>query len=129
MKSVIIYASTHHGNTKKVVEAISKECGVDLVDATKVPEKDLSGYDAIGFASVNLPENKKIFYICTYGAKGSYKSIEKVTAGRNATLLGNFGCKGFNTFGPFKLIGGTGKGCPTEKDLQAAVDFYKGLDK
>ena len=39
MKSVIIYASTHHGNTKKVVEAISKECGVDLVDATKVPEK------------------------------------------------------------------------------------------
>ena len=62
---------------KKVVEAISKECGVDLVDATKVPEKDLSGYDAIGFASgiyaskfhqsvlnfasVNLPEDKKIF--------------------------------------------------------------------
>lgn len=129
MKSVIIYASTHHGNTKKVVEAISKECGVDLVDATKVPEKDLSGYDAIGFASVNLPEDKKIFYICTYGAKGSYKSIEKVTAGRNATLLGTFGCKGYNTFGPFKLIGGTGKGCPTEKDLQAAVDFYKELDK
>lgn len=30
---------------------------------------------------------------------------------------------------PFKLIGGTGKGCPTEKDLQAAVDFYKELDK
>lgn len=145
MKSVIIYASTHHGNTKKVVEAISKECGVDLVDATKVPEKDLSGYDAIGFASgiyaskfhqsvlnfasVNLPEDKKIFYICTYGVKGSYKSIEKVTAGRNATLLGTFGCKGYNTFGPFKLIGGTGKGCPTEKDLQAAVDFYKELDK
>lgn len=63
MKSVIIYASTHHGNTKKVVEAISKECGVDLVDATKVPEKDLSGYDAIGFASGIYAS--KISSVCT----------------------------------------------------------------
>lgn len=144
MKSIIIYASTHHGNTEKLVQAIAKECGVDMVDATKVPEKDLSGYDAIGFASgiyasrfhqsvlnfasVNLPEDKKIFFICTYGAKESFKSIEKVTAGRNAEIIGKFGCKGYNTFGPFKLIGGTGKGCPTEKDLQAAVEFYKNLE-
>jgi flavodoxin len=27
----IIYASVHHGNTKKVVEAIAKECGVELI--------------------------------------------------------------------------------------------------
>ena len=144
MKSIIIYASTHHGNTEKLVQAIAEECGVDTVDATKVPEKDLSGYDAIGFASgiyaskfhqsvlnfasVNLPEDKKIFFICTYGAKESFKSIEKVTAGRNAEIIGKFGCKGHNTFGPFKLIGGTGKGCPTEKDLQDAVEFYRTIE-
>ena len=51
MKTVIIFASTHHGNTKKVVDAISKECDVELVDATKVHEKDLREYDLIGFAS------------------------------------------------------------------------------
>jgi flavodoxin len=27
----IIYASVHHGNTKKVVEAIAKECEVELI--------------------------------------------------------------------------------------------------
>jgi flavodoxin len=48
---VIIYASVHHGNTEKVVKAIEKSCDVELIDATKVTEKDLNGYDAIGFAS------------------------------------------------------------------------------
>ena len=51
MKSVIIYASTHHGNTKKVVEAIASKCDVELIDATRVHEKNLSEYDLIGFAS------------------------------------------------------------------------------
>ncbi len=37
----IIYASVHHGNTKKVVEAIARECEVELIDATKVKVKAL----------------------------------------------------------------------------------------
>ena len=51
MKTIIVYASTHHGNTKKVVDAIAEECGAELVDATAVREKELSDYDLIGFAS------------------------------------------------------------------------------
>ena len=51
MKAAIIYASVHHENTKKVVEAIAGENAVDLIDATKEKERDLSGYDLIGFAS------------------------------------------------------------------------------
>lgn len=39
MKSIIIYASSHHGNTKKVVDAIAKECEVELLDAGSVREK------------------------------------------------------------------------------------------
>ncbi len=51
MKTVIVFASTHHGNTHKVVDAISREFDVELIDATKVHEKDLKEYDLIGFAS------------------------------------------------------------------------------
>ena len=47
MKTAIVYASVHHGNTKKIVDEIAKDQNVDLVDATQVKEKDLSGYDAI----------------------------------------------------------------------------------
>lgn len=42
-------------------------------------------------------------------------------------LVGRFSCKGFDTFGPFKLIGGVAKGHPDDRDLAAAVEFYKKL--
>ena len=94
MKTVIIYASVHHNNTKELVCAIAAENDIDVVDATKITEKDLSGYDLIGFASgiyfgklhqsvinfaeVNLPENKDVFLICTYGGKPVFDSIKKI---------------------------------------------------
>ena len=34
---------------------------------------------------------------------------------------------GFDTYGPFKIIGGLKKGHPTEKEIQDAVVFYNGL--
>ena len=52
MKTAIVYASVHHGNTEKVVKAIvEKHPEVELIDATKSGLKDLASYDLIGFAS------------------------------------------------------------------------------
>ncbi|MCI7066468.1 MAG: flavodoxin, partial [Butyrivibrio crossotus] len=51
MKTAIVYASVHHGNTKKIVDEIAKNEEVDLIDATQIKEKSLSEYDLIGFAS------------------------------------------------------------------------------
>ncbi len=143
-KAVIIYASTHHGNTKKVVDAIAKEFDVELVDATQVHEKDLTDYDLIGFASgiyaaqfhqqiknfaqANLPQNKKIFFIMTSAMNKDFtKSMADSIKGKNAEVVGKFTCFGYNTFGPFKLIGGTSKGHPDENDLKDAVEFYRTL--
>ncbi len=145
MKSIIIYASTHHGNTKKVVDAIADECDIEVIDATKVREKDLKTYDLIGFASgifftkfseqvlnfarVNLPTNKDVFFIATAGnpMKGNFNSIAEVAKDKSCNERGRFQCKGFDTYGPFKLVGGIQKGHPDETELRAAVDFYKGL--
>ena len=143
MKTAIIYASVHHGNTKKVIDEIAKTNEVDLIDATQITEKDLSGYDLIGFASgvyygkfhqsvlkfasVNLIENKNVFLMCTYGGSEAFKSMETIIEDKHDTLVGRFSCKGFDTFGPFKLIGGVAKGHPDNKDLAAAVEFYRNL--
>ncbi len=144
MKSCIVYASTHHGNTKKVVDAIAKEFEVDLIDATQEQTKDLSEYDLIGFASgiyaaqfhqqvknfaqANLPQNKKIFYIMTSAMNKDFsKSMADSVKGRNAEVVGRFSCHGYNTFGPFKLVGGTSKGHPDEDDLKDAVEFFRKL--
>ena len=46
---------------------------------------------------------------------------------KHDNIVGRFSCKGFDTFGPFKLIGGVSKGHPDDKDLAEAVEFYNGL--
>ena len=42
MRKAIVYASIHHGNTEKLVKSIAEECQVDLIDAVKQPDADLS---------------------------------------------------------------------------------------
>ena len=144
LKIAIVYASVHHGNTKKIVDEIAKVQDVELVDATRVKEKDLSGYDAIGFASgiyygkfhqavlnfatVNLPQDKKVFLICTHGGSvATFQSMKTLLKGKHANLIGKFSCKGYDTYGPFRFVGGIAKGHPNEKDLAVAIDFYKGI--
>lgn len=50
MKTAIVYCSVHHGNTKKLLDAIASENQVDLIDVTQNPDVDLNAYDRIGFA-------------------------------------------------------------------------------
>lgn len=146
MRSVIIYASVHHNNTMKLVEAIATEhpTEVDIIDATKTKTANLSGYDLIGFASGiyygkfhedvlafakdYLPEGKKVFLMCTCGGKAVYKSMEEIIENKAGIIVGRFSSKGYDTFGPFKLIGGISKGHPDENDIKAAKDFFKSLN-
>lgn len=44
---------------------------------------------------------------------------------RVAVHLGEYSCKGYDIFGPFKLIGGIAKGYPNANDLQKARAFYQ----
>lgn len=76
MKTAIIYYSKHHGNTKKVLDA-----------------------------------------------------IRQAVAGKNVNILGEYGCLGFNTYGPFKLIGGIAKNHPDSTDIEKAIAFYNNLYK
>ena len=142
MKTAIVYYSQHHGNTKKLLDAIA-ECGdVTLFDITKGMPDSLEEYDIIGFASgiyfqkfkdtvlkcakEKLPKGKKVFLIYTYGAKrdGQTKGMKAIIEEKECTFLGEYGSFGFDTFGPFKLIGGIAKGRPNEEDIAGAVEFY-----
>ena len=38
-----------------------------------------------------------------------------------------FGTQGYDTFGPFKLVGGLAKGHPTQDEISASVKFYQEL--
>ena len=143
MKIAICYYSRHHGNTRKVAEAMALEGGADLIDVTTRQTVRLEEYDCVGFASgiygfefhravtafarQYLPEGKPVFFVCTYGAlRGAgAKELEKLARERGCPVLGTFGCKGYDTFGPFRLVGGIAKGHPDEQDLKNAREFFR----
>ena len=145
MKTAILYYSEHHGNTKKLLDAIAAKNDVDLIDVTKAGSADLAGYDRIGlasgvyyanfakqliaFAQEHLPEGKDVFYIYTHGApKGGFlTAIRSIAENKKCRELGSYHCLGFDTFGPFKLVDGIAKGHPTEEEIKNAAAFYKGL--
>ena len=93
MRTAIVYYSAHHGNTRKLAEAVAQGREVTLMDALAVKSADLSGYDLIGFASGiyfgkfhqsvvefaknNLPREKKVFFLATYGGSNGTKAIEE----------------------------------------------------
>jgi flavodoxin len=145
MKTAIVYYSRHHGNTKKLLDAISESNEVTLIDVTEQPSADLSAYDRIGlasgiyynsfskqlleFAEKHLPEKKEVFYIYTHGApKGMFlNAVRKIAEQKHCREIGSYHCLGFDTFGPFKLVGGIAKGHPTEEEIKEAVAFYQKL--
>lgn len=145
MKTAIVYYSAHHGNTKKLIDAIAEGHEVTLINAARETSADLSEFDLVGFASGiyyskfhksvlqfakdNLPGGKRSFFLYTYGAKkdGYTKAIRAAAEGCSAKVLGEYGCLGFDSFGPFKLIGGMAKGHPTADEIQGAVQFVDGL--
>lgn len=145
MKTAIVYVSTHHGNTKKLAEAIAEEYGVALIDGTEESAPDLADYDCIGFASgiayykfyhdmldlmeACLPEGKKVFFLYTCGImRPDYTKLASETARRkNCVILGEYGCLGFDTYGPFGLMGGIAKGHPDDAEIRAAVEFFRGI--
>lgn len=145
MKTAICYYSRHHGNTLSVLDAMTEGCDVDLIDVTVRMAVRLDQYDRIGFASgiyfskfspvvVNfarqyLPEGREVFFVYTYGApKVSLPgNITAAVKEKGCRILGQFGCRGYDTFGPFKLIGGLAKGHPDAQDLKKAKQFFEGL--
>lgn len=149
MKTAIIYYSKHHENTKQLLDAIQKSSSdeITLIDVTTTASANLEAYDLIGFASGiyyskfekrvlqfaknYTPNGKDVFFLYTYGAEkaGYTKAIREALSGTNANILGEYGCFGFNTFGPFKLIGGIAKNHPNNTEIRNAISFYKNLYK
>ena len=144
-RTVIIYASLHHGNTRKVVEATAGRYDIEQIDVSKQRRSDLSGFDLIGFASgidfgrfygsverflkENLPPNKKVFFLYTCARKNECftETMRSAALEKGAVLLGEYGCKGYNTYGPWKMIGGMNRNHPTDAELESAVQFYESL--
>lgn len=144
MKTLIICGSTHHGNTRKLCDAIAAaEPDVDLLAVGRGPIP-WEGYGRIGFASgvafgkfypaiteaaQSIPAGKEVFFLYTCGknSRDFSEQLAETVKARDCTVLGSYGCKGFDTYGPFKLIGGINKDHPDRAERDGAVAFYRRL--
>lgn len=152
MEALIIYSSVHHGNTEKIAKKIASVLKAELAKPDEIMNKDALGkYDLIGFGSgiyfgkhhenlldfvSKMPKmkNKKAFIFSTSGAEeGTFnefnEELSKKLSDKGFEIVGEFSCRGFDTFGPFELIGGLNKGRPDKKDLKDAEEFAKSLKK
>lgn len=147
MKKAIIFCySIHHGNTRKIAEACMERCGAELVMLPCRELPDLREYALVGFASgiymsafgrpmIELTDKleglngKDCFTMYTSGAASDKLDLAfaQKLENKGAHVVGRFSCRGLDTFGPFKLVGGLRKGHPNSEDIEAAVGFFKSL--
>ena len=145
MKSLVVYASVSHGNTEKVARVISEVLGADLMDAKAVAPAVINGYELIGFGSGifygkfhagllklvdTIPSSKSkafIFSTSGFGRTDPHAKLWSILELKGFTKGGDFACKAWDTWSPFKLVGGINKGRPDERDLEKASEFAKQL--
>ncbi|MCR5032506.1 MAG: flavodoxin [Lachnospiraceae bacterium] len=145
-KTAIVYYSAHHGNTKRLLDAIKKEdLSIKLIDVTKTPIFDLSEYKRLGVASGiyysgfsqeiyqfmenNLPAGKQVFALYTAGIlrKGYTRDVQIIAEHKKCVYLGEYGCRGYDTMGPIKFIGGINLHHPTQEEILKAVIWYRSI--
>lgn len=150
MKTVIVYVSIHHKNTEKIARAMADVLNAELLSPPHVDVNTLADYDLIGFGSgiyfgkhhktlLTLADElpvltKKAFIFSTSGITGTllpysdfHKALRDKLVEKGIHIVGEFSCRGFDTYGLLKVIGGIGRGRPSEKDIKSARDFAQSL--
>ena len=147
MRTILIYTSTHHGNTEKIGLAIGEVLNADLnsLDKEKIDSINLEGYDLIGLGAgirAQKPDPKimhavskldlkdrKVFLFSTSAGNSldEIRMLKDAVLQKQAHLMGEFMCAGFFDWAFMKWFGGYNKGHPDETDLDNARKFAQTL--
>lgn len=142
MKAVIICCSTYKGNTLKIAKAMAEELTAQLLTTEDAANLDLNDYDLIGLgAAINFAQHnihllrfverqslkgKNVFIFstrCRPFLGGYHKALKCILKKKQANLVGEYSCCGFDRTGPWVAMGGYNKNRPNEKDLFKARLF------
>lgn len=150
MKTLIVYVSVHHGNTEKVAKAMANTLDAVLLEVKQANAGMLEQYDLIGFGSgiyfgkhhrslldfvdmLPMLRNKKAFIFSTSGLRkipfihNFDKPLKEKLQRKGFDIIGEFSCRGLDTYKATRLVGGVNKGRPNAEDLRQAEDFARGL--
>ena len=152
--ALVVVFSYHHKNTEKIAHVIAKVLDAPVKTSQQVNPGEILEYDLVGFGSGiysatfdasildladRLPQvsNKNAFLFSTYGApafianrefvENNHSQIRKKLMSKGYTVIGEFGCAGWNTNSFLKYFGGLNKGKPDAKDLMNAEAFARDM--
>jgi flavodoxin len=145
-KTIIIFESYHHKNTEKIARVLAQALQAKLYRPEQVNISKLSDFSLIGFGTgiyygkphekvqhflEQLPylKNKKAFLFTTSGLlRDEYtQNIRDRISKKGLLPIGIFACKGYDTYGPFKVIGGLNRRHPDLEDFYNAEIFANDL--
>jgi flavodoxin len=134
---IIIYQTSHTGNTKKLAEIVAKILECECVDIKTQQPETLKDYKIVGFASGIYfgSFGKKIskyvkqldvlppeaFLFSSHGGSSTkaQKKFNKLLNSKNCQVVDTFSCFGRDTaFTVFKKHGGFHKDRPNSEDLK-----------
>jgi flavodoxin len=148
--SLIVCVSEHHGNTRAVAEAMAAAIGAEVRDPEAVDLGDLGRYDLVGFGSGiyvgvvhprlielvdRLPpgEGRSAF---TFSTSGMFllpwlgtSDLRNRLRDHGYRLLDDFNCRGLDTVGPLRFVGGLNRGRPDARDLARATQFARDMQR
>jgi flavodoxin len=147
MHTAIVYVSVHHGNTRRVAEAMARPLGASLLSVEEAMALDGQALDLVGFGSgiyfgrhhaslLGLVRNLKsmparCFVFSTAGiaslASLWHRTLIRQIRRRESEVVGQFCSPGWDTVGPLWLFGGLHRCRPDEKDLSRAAQFARDL--
>ncbi|GGP35597.1 flavodoxin family protein [Streptomyces abikoensis] len=149
MRTVIVCTSVSHGNTRRIADVMGRVLDARVVEPEQIDAAELATYDLVGFGSgiytqnihprlrrfaESLPEGRyrKAFVFTTSGLpeppfRPHSRSLARLLEKKGFDVNDSFQCRGYDTWLPFKLVGGIKKGRPDATDLQAARAFAEGL--
>ncbi len=146
---IIAYTSVHHGNTRRIAETLAESLEAVAVDASALTAADVASTSLIGFGSgiffgkhhqtllacaetCHNSNGTRAFIFSTAGlpyglARNAgldfHKALRRLLTGNGFEVAGEFSCPGYDTFGPFGIIGGIAKGRPNDTDIARAEAF------
>ncbi|MFI8105806.1 flavodoxin family protein [Streptomyces sp. NPDC086023] len=144
MRTVIVCASVSHGNTRRVADAMARVLGAEVVSPSQADPAELAGADLVGFGSgvfhgrlhpdltdfaKALPLGRgRAFVFATSGLPEFppapfTRPLVRLLRDKGFRVEGSFSCRAFDTWAPFKLVGGIHKQRPDTGDLAAARAF------
>ncbi|MFP4005499.1 MAG: flavodoxin family protein [Candidatus Hadarchaeia archaeon] len=150
MRALIICKSCHHYNTLKIAKAIGEVLDADIRPPNECEPSFVKDYDLMGFGSgiywgkyhedifsfvEKLSETyRKYAFIFSTSGLGKIpilndygRRIREKLEEKGFHILGEFSCRGHDTFSVLKLVGGIYKGRPNRENIFSAKEFAENI--